>query len=242
MTLPTVAELISVVEATWPPAVRTSVGPWTIRDGRGGGKRVSAATAEQRPVRIADVREGEAAMEALGQDRLFMIRPGDESLDELLAGIGYEIIDPVDLYVAPIEPLVSLDVPRLSALPAWPPLAVQREVWALGGIGPDRIAVMERAVGPKTTLLGRWQDRPVGSAFVALQRRISMVHALEVLAKYRKHGVGRNLVSGAALWAAGQGAKHISLAVTSANVAARALYSSLGFTLAGHYHYRIRNC
>jgi N-acetylglutamate synthase len=32
------------MEATWPPAATTRLGPWLLRDGKGGGKRVSAAT------------------------------------------------------------------------------------------------------------------------------------------------------------------------------------------------------
>ena len=45
-----------------------SVGPWAIRDGAGGGKRVSAATAEG-DWHDADLDLAEAAMAALGQDR-----------------------------------------------------------------------------------------------------------------------------------------------------------------------------
>jgi N-acetylglutamate synthase len=43
-----------VLEATWPPAARHRAGPWVLRDGAGGGKRVSAATAEG-PVTAADL-------------------------------------------------------------------------------------------------------------------------------------------------------------------------------------------
>jgi len=42
MTLPTTEKVMQVVEATWPPARQWDRGPWTIRDGAGGGQRVSA--------------------------------------------------------------------------------------------------------------------------------------------------------------------------------------------------------
>ena len=43
--MPGVQHLYSVIEGTWPPASEARVGPWIIRDGQGGGQRVSAATA-----------------------------------------------------------------------------------------------------------------------------------------------------------------------------------------------------
>ena len=42
--LPDAAKLTEVCEATWPPAAKTALGAWIIRDGQGGGNRVSAAT------------------------------------------------------------------------------------------------------------------------------------------------------------------------------------------------------
>ena len=36
--------LFATMEATWPAASRRETGIWTLRDGQGGGKRVSAAT------------------------------------------------------------------------------------------------------------------------------------------------------------------------------------------------------
>ena len=40
---PDPAMLHAVAEATWPPAATQTLGPVTLRDGKGGGKRVSAA-------------------------------------------------------------------------------------------------------------------------------------------------------------------------------------------------------
>jgi len=80
VTLPTAAELYATVEATWPPASTRSFGPWVIRDGGGGGgKRVSAATA-QSDFDEQDIAQAEAAMADLNQPNLFMIREGDVKL------------------------------------------------------------------------------------------------------------------------------------------------------------------
>ena len=62
----TPAELYATLEATWPPAARRRVGPWTIRDGQGGGKRVSAATAEQMNITAIDFPPGVSELEQAG--------------------------------------------------------------------------------------------------------------------------------------------------------------------------------
>ena len=67
-----------------------------------------------------------------------------------------------------------------------------------------------------------------------------MIHAIEVAPEHRRHGVGRNMLIKAAHWAQDQGATHLSLAVTRANTGANALYSFLGMTVVGNYHYRIK--
>jgi ribosomal protein S18 acetylase RimI-like enzyme len=231
--------IIAVVEATWPPAARQEVGPWTIRDGKGGGKRVSAATARD-PVTADDLPQAEAAMRALGQPPLFMIRQGEDALDALLAARGYAVVDPVDGFVAPISALDLPMPPRLSAIPAWPPLAIQRELWAEAHIGPARIAVMERAPFPKTTLLARLDDRAAGTAFVGIHDGMAMIHALEVHPRFRRRGLGRHMMAGAVHWARAAGARDFGLVVTSANAGAQALYASIGLRRVGHYHYRMK--
>jgi ribosomal protein S18 acetylase RimI-like enzyme len=230
--------LIAVLEATWPPASSRSLGPWTIRDGQGGGKRVSAATARA-PVTAEDLPQAEAAMGALRQTPLFMIREGETALDTLLASRGYTVVDPVDAFAAPLDRVDLAKPPRLSAIPAWPPLAIQRELWAQGHIGPARLAVMERAPFPKATLLARLDDRAAGTAFVGIHDGMAMIHALEIHPRFRRRGLGRHMMAGAIHWARAQGARDFGLVVTSANAGAQALYASLGLTRVGHYHYRM---
>jgi len=232
-----VTTLYDVIEATWPPASLTEVGPFTVRDGAGGGKRVSAATINQ-PVTADDLPIAEAAMQALGQVPLFMIRQGEGDLDSLLEAQGYSVIDPVNIYLSPVAPLAQAELPRVSAFTIWEPLAIMRDIWARGGIGPERVAVMERADGPKTGLFGRHDSRPAATGYVGMHGGIAMVHALEVLARDRRQGIGRNLMVQAARWAQTHGASQIAVICTQANAGANALYASMGFALVGHYHYR----
>lgn len=227
-------DYLGALDATWPAAEVVRAGPWAVRRGEGGGQRVACATAEAAWV-PGDIALAEAAQAALRQRSLFMLRAGDEALDIALAALGYEVVDPVALWSAEAGALAG-GLPPLAAFAIWPPLAVMRDIWAEGGIGPERVAVMERAAG--VGLLGRAGDRPVGAAFVARAGEVAMLHALEVRPEARRQGVGRHLVRAAAGWAEAQGARHLALAVTKANAPANALYASLGMAVVGEYHYR----
>lgn len=231
MTPETLAE---VMEATWPPASRRNLGPFTLRDGAGGGKRVSAASLDG-PFGGADLDTLEAAMDA----PLMLVRAGEDALDAALDARGWRVVDPVVAYAAPIASLTA-DLPGLTAFPHWPPLEIARSIWSEGGIGPARIAVMARAQGARAALLGRLDDRPAGVAFVACHGAEAMVHALEVKQSQRRKGLGRNLLHAAANWAAERGATRLSLVVTRQNAAARALYTRLGMQVVGEYHYRMK--
>ena len=230
-------EYFATIDATWPAAQKVQRGPWTLRQGLGGGSRVSAATADD-PVSDADIDVAEAGMRAWDQKPLFMIRPGDEALDALLAARGYAILDPVVLYACPVEQLTNLPIPRVTVFHIWEPLALMREIWAAGGIGPARLAVMARVKGPKTGFLGRHREKPAGVAFAAIHGDTAMIHAVEILPHQRKQGMGGWFIRAAAIWAAEQGATRLAVFCTRANAAANALYSSLGMTVVGQYHYR----
>lgn len=231
MTPETLAE---VMEATWPPLSRRTLGPFTLRDGAGGGKRVSAASLEG-PFTEADL----AALEAAMPEPLMLVRAGEDTLDAALDARGWRIVDPVVAYAAPVA-TVTADLPFLTAVPHWPPLEIARSIWAEGGIGPARIAVMNRVKGAKSALLGRIDDRSAGAAFVACHGAEAMVHALDVRESHRRQGLGTRLLHAAANWAADQGATRLSLVVTRQNAAARALYARLGMQVVGEYHYRMK--
>lgn len=222
----TPAELYAAIETTWPAAQITRDGPWTHRDGQGGGSRVSATTLDGPLAQLPD-------------RPLFMVKDGQSDLDRALEDAGYVIKDPVTLYTCPIETF-AVEPPKVSTFVIWPPLEIMREIWAAGGVGPARLAVMERAPGPKTAVLGRLNAQPAAAAFVALHNKLAMVHALEVLAHQRRGGMGKFIMQRAAIWAKTQGATEIAVLVTRANTGANALYQALGMKAAASYHYRIK--
>ncbi|WP_327787127.1 GNAT family N-acetyltransferase [Rhabdonatronobacter sediminivivens] len=237
MSAPAPAPLMAALEATWPPAARMPVGAFMLRDGAGGGKRVSAAVAMAEATE-ADIAAAEAAMRARGEQPLFMIRAGDGALDDALAARGYAQIDTTLFYAAPVGILARKPAP-ITLFPIWPPLQIIRDIWTERGIGAARQAVMARAAAPKAALIARVADRAAGAAFVACHGDIAMLHAVEVLPNLRRQGGARNLVTGAAWWAQEQGMRWLALAVTRDNAAARAVYDGLGMMVCGGYHYRM---
>ncbi|KAG1715229.1 putative N-acetyltransferase YobR [Nymphon striatum] len=178
-------------------------------------------------------------MRLLNQTPLFMIREGEQALDAALEKRGYQVIDPVNIYACPVDTLTDIPIPRVTVFAIWEPLAIMREIWAKGGIGPKRIDVMRRAGHPKTALFGRINDKPAATAFCGIFDGIAMLHALEVLPEQRRQGMAAWMMRKAAFWAKENGAKHLSVICTQANAGANGLYTSLGMTLVGQYHYRI---
>ncbi|SFK11936.1 GNAT family N-acetyltransferase [Celeribacter neptunius] len=233
--------VFAAFEATWPPANRTQIGPFTYRDGAGGGSRVSAATLDGAFTPEA-LRLIEARFARDGRDALFQIRTDETAFDQELARRGYRAFDPVaclSCHLNSSSALLPAADPTMGYM-TWPPIAIQREIWAEGGIGATRLAVMERGAGPKSSVLGRLNDTPAGACFIAIHQGIAALHALEVSPTARRHGLGRAMMALAVDWARRQGAETLALQVTRANQGALALYSSLGMTEVGQYHYRTK--
>jgi ribosomal protein S18 acetylase RimI-like enzyme len=220
-------DLFDVIEATWPAASKTIEGPWIHRDGAGGGKRVSATTLN-------------GVLAELPDRSLFSVREGQDDLDQALEARGYTVYDPSILFSAPIEGLAKNDVPRTTAFVIWRPLQIMRDLWAAGDIGQARLDIMERAECVKTSILGRIDDRAAGTTYVGLHDGVAMVHALEVHPDHRRKGLARHMMVQAAKWGVENGAHTFALVTTEANEASKALYTSLGMSLVGRYHYRVK--
>lgn len=152
MKLPDIQSLYDVTDATWPSASVASQSGWIIKNGAGGGKRVSAAL---QTTPSADINTAELAMQELGQDRLFQIRTGEDTLDAALAIRGYDLIDRVVLLVAPLSELAK----STDAQSRQTPNVTLTNIWAAGGIGPARLDVMNRATCTKSiiqSMIVRW--------------------------------------------------------------------------------------
>ncbi len=233
-------EIAAAIRATWPPAETMPSGAFILARNDGGGSRVRAARlAEAGDVAVDPdaIVQASAQMQALGQPALYMVLAGQDGLDRALEALGYEIKDPTLALQVDCATL-SAAPPPVTVFETWPPLAIQEEIWAEGGIGADRLAIMHRCDGPKISLFGRINDRPAGTAYVAIHNGLAMLHALEILPQARCKGLAAHMMRAAAHWAETQGAPRFSVLVTRGNMPARSLYASLGFEPVGHYHYR----
>lgn len=228
--------ILRAMEATWPAAAARDEGGFRLREGQGGGQRVSSATALG-PVTDAEIDLAEQAMHDMDQTPLFQLRPGDAALDAMLDTRGYSKRDETVMYHLPIAALTDKAIPRVTAFTIWEPLAIMNDIWATDGIGPSRRAVMARAK-LKVGVFGRWNDKPAGAAFAAVDEDVCMVHGLVVLPDQRRQGVAEWMMRRAAFWAKDQGATQMTVLCVADNAPANALYRALGFTEAGRYHYR----
>nr|WP_241865483.1 GNAT family N-acetyltransferase [Paracoccus salsus] len=232
-------QLAAAFEATWPAAEYRDVGGFRVGRGHGAGARVSSARAIG-PWRDADIDASVDLHSLWGQEPLFRVPDDDTALSAALRDRGFRLQVPTAIMATGIERLTGLEPPPVTTFAVWPPLAIQRQIWAAGHIGPARQQVMERASHPKAAILGRIDDRAAGAGFVAIHAGIAMMHAVEVLPEWRRKGLAGWMMRGAAIWAAGKGATRLALAVSRDNQAAIAFYRNLGFEEVAGYGYRIR--
>ncbi|MBC6442486.1 MAG: GNAT family N-acetyltransferase [Rhodobacteraceae bacterium] len=232
-------KVFAAIDATWPAAHYSQAGPWCIREGRGGGQRVSAASTRAR-VTATDVAEAETAMQALGQPPVFMIRGDQPRVDSVLDRLGYRMKEPVGVWSGPVKRVAEGYERSLATIFAEYPMPILAEIWAAGGIGPARLDIMRRTAGPKTCILGRCGDRPRGAAFVAMHQDVAMAHAVEVCADARRQGVAERMMKAAAWWAGRTGAAELAVLTAARNTGTQAMLGKLGMRPVTHYHYRVK--
>lgn len=123
--------------------------------------------------------------------------------------------------------IAAMELKHVRALRSWPPLAIQRELWAQGGITAQHIDAMTAYDGPNHSILGRVDDSPGGSAYGAIHGDRVMVHAVHVIPRHQRKGLGRWMMVGLARWAAQHGAQTMIAAPDTP--AGQAFFARLGF-------------
>ena len=119
--------IFEVIDLTWPAEEFHELSKWKLRKSLKGGKRVSAATSTETPA-ISDIEFAEDKMTSWLQEKLFMIRPDQNNLDEALKSRGYRFIDPTNIWSISSKTLSLQQVPPVTAFSIYPPLAIQRAV------------------------------------------------------------------------------------------------------------------
>ena len=238
MALKNSSSIFDTIDLTWPAEEFLELPEWKLRRSLKGGKRVSAATLIKKSG-IPNIKFVENTLADWCQDKLFMIKAGENSLDEALKSRGYCIVDPTNIWSISAEALSAQQIPLVTAFSIFPPLAIQREIWKTNGIDASRIEIMNRVKKPRTTIFGRTNAKPAASAFVAVANKIAMVHALIVDHKCRRQGMGKFVMQKAGAWARQQGAESVAVLCTKQNQSANNFYKTLGMQVIGEYHYRL---
>lgn len=234
---PSQVALFQAIDSTWPARAKYTKGIWTLREGKGAGQRVSAATTTSNACK-EDVTQAASSMKEMGQNPLFMVRGEQTELDQLLAGLGYQAVDPVDVLMMRSADLAEYKKSALQVIFTQEPLAILAEIWRGGGIDAPRLEVMCRAPDPKTCLFSRYDNHPAGAGFLGCHNNIAMVHAVEILERARRKGVAEAMMRGAAWWALQQGIEWFACLATSENLPAQRLYRKMGMEVVTQYHYR----
>lgn len=223
----------------WPPIRKKTIGPWVIREGGGGGSRVSS-TISAGDYSKEDVSLAEREMQMLGQSNIFQIRNSDEDLDILLRKKGYSLVDETVIYKCKIGEISCLNVPPVTTFNVWPPLSIMESIWDKGGINDARLSVMRRCNVRKTAILGRIENKAAGCAFVSHSEGVSIIQSVFVLPQYRRKGLARYIITEAAKWGVEEDTSYLALMVSKYNKEARNLYDGLGMKRIDSYHYRVK--
>ena len=226
-------------ETCWPPLNKKNIGPWVIREGEGGGNRVSSTTANDF-FRKEDIFIAENHMQLLNQKNIFQILGKDLELDNILDRLGYSLVDKTVVYGSKIAKMSSPCVPPMTAFNIWPPLRIMKDIWEIGGTTDSRISVMERCKVRKTAILGRIENKAAGCAFISEYKGIAILQALFVLPSYRRKGLARFLISESVKWVSYAESAYLALMTDKYNKEARGLYDSLGMKIIDKYHYRVK--
>ncbi|WP_299651922.1 GNAT family N-acetyltransferase [uncultured Jannaschia sp.] len=232
--LPDDARIMAAIRATWPPSRLERLGPFDLPAERTGTRR--AISARLRPGAVAGM-DAIEAVEAARPGTIFGTRDGaEDALAELLAARDYAASGLSDLMAGPLDAIPG-EVPSVSGVPHWPPLAICDALWDAYGNPADRRAPAHRAPSPKAAILLRLDDRAAGALFVAIHAEIAVCHMVLTLPDMRRRGVGHLGMRHAGRWARAHGARFIALPVEASNTAAVALYTRAGLVRRGGYRY-----
>jgi GNAT superfamily N-acetyltransferase len=233
----------------WRAAEEDRLGDWLLRATSGFTGRANSALAAGDPGRplseaIDAVRHWYAAR---GLPAMIAVpypagRPGDSSLDRLLAGLGWNIR-------ADAATVMTADPAKAADLAGQPDVTVDFEsepdqAWLARyhyrGQDLPPVAVELLTSAPWQAFASvRSDSDTIAIGRVAGSGDWAGLTAIEVAAQCRRQGLGRAVTVALAAHAVARGATGLYLQVADDNHGARALYRQLGFADHHGYHYRI---
>lgn len=236
---------VAVEAATWRPLRTLHVGGWTVGISGGVTRRANSAV----PPAVLDPRSLDAVEAVYREHGLPAVvrvdRAGPSGLDTVLVDRGYRAVGRTDVLVRSVTP----QAPSPDVDEAGEDLRVEvadrpDDAWLtrwLAGRRPPVDPTFGRdllTTAPARYLTVRDADGVLGVARAARAGTWVGVSCVRVASRARRRGVGSLLTARAVAEAAADGATEAFLQVEESNVAARRLYTGLGFVVADRYHYR----
>lgn len=235
MTVPTLWELASALEASWPPAEVIQIDDCRWRRSPGGGTRVNSVLPGPDPSIEAILT---AAPETPWQ--VWRLSPEPSDLEKMLAAEGFRPFDETAVLLRSGAPATATSNETVSRATA--PDAEVSRFWAGLGVGAERLAIMMRARTGRAVLTSRRNGRLVGAAFAAVgalseNRRVGFIHALAVAPEHRRSGVGAALIGEGARCFENEKAALSAACVVVGNRPAESAFRSASFVEAARYTY-----
>jgi ribosomal protein S18 acetylase RimI-like enzyme len=171
--------------------------------------------------------------------------PDPADLDDRLAGRGYEVDAPVDIFTADVSE--TLDALRPIARARVRARDTIDRRWAAAvaedAIGLRRIEGYSRLLAGMTprhvVVMVDLDEEPSAIGIGVLERGRLGIFGMTTRPAVRRRGAARAVLRALTQWACEQGAGGLYLQVEVENVAAKALYDSAGFRYSHSYHYRV---
>lgn len=234
-----VAALETRLVRALPVVESTTIDGWHVPFGRGQvGRMNSVTTFATTPWDLFETVETvERRYRARRRPPMFRLTALDAELDDLLFARGYERSGDVLVMTGPASGDPDPEVTMTSAVtPSW--LADLRRMM---GSTEERIAELGESLSGLPLRHGAFRIRDRGVGLAVVDDGWLGVFDVAVDESSRRSGLARRLCSAMLGWGAEHGAGDAYLQVLEGNVAAVALYGSLGFTESYRYWYRSRD-
>jgi GNAT superfamily N-acetyltransferase len=243
----------------WPALITDDMDGWALRMANGYTKRANCISTLHYTRKVtaqntlANIASCEYKYTAIKQPTIFKITPFSEpQLDDLLAQLDYELVDPSLVLTLQLEQFVH-HAPTMKQSHAKEltftidehiSLCWLEQYCQLTGVNPRFIPTMIDMIAamPGQVLLARCllNDEVVALAMAVIDQGIVGLYDVVTADSYRNLGLCSYLLSHLLLQCKQQGARYSYLAVVESNETAKHVYSKLGYQLAYRYWYRIK--
>jgi GNAT superfamily N-acetyltransferase len=235
--------------AAWPAGRTEAAAGWLLRHTPGVARRRSNSALPPAPDRHPEdaLDAVEAFYRAAGLPVTIQVSPAEQHsvLDAALAARGYRREAPTLVLTAP-----TTDV--IAATPPAPPSVVVDPTASAGWLaahqalsGPEDASavagrVLARVPSPAAFVLVGVDGRDAAIGMFVADGEWAGVFCMATRQEYRRRGLALTVLGAGARWAAARECNGLYLQVEERTVAARELYSRVGFAHSHHYHYRVR--